>query len=839
MRFLLRSVLAALGVFSCFSSSFGQRPEGMPSGSRPGGGPSIGKVYGKVIDAGTNKPAEFATVAVYAQRNDSLLGGTTVRTNGDFAVEGLPLMPLKVTISFIGYQALTVPVQLGRGVMEKDMGNLQLQPDAEILKEFEVTGEKRTSVMSVDRRVYNVDKDLTTQGGTAVEVMKNIPGLSVDVDGNVQMRGSNPQILIDGRPTVMTLDQIPAEDIERVELITNPSAAFDASTTGGILNVVLKKNTKPGYSGQLQAGAGTNKRYQFGGNINAKEGRWGFNLSYNFNTSQNVTNGLTRRTDRSFGETIGYFDQDTKSTQSRSMNGGRFGVDWQVSNRSTLSVSQGLRLNDNDGVDRQKSSTYSAGRELLNTGDQTYTSLGDNLGLTSQISFKHKSPKEGKEWSTDFTFNHGTRDSRADQDLYTYGTDGSLTNNTPRLQDNIGSSANNTYTFQADFINPINERTKLEYGVKSNTRLDNTLLDVFITSPTVGTSVKDTSLSNNYAITDLINAAYINWSQKLTDRWSMMTGLRFESTWFRAELKDKDQVFSYIYPEGTQNLGRALFPSLYLVRRWADSERELQINFSRKIQRPNHFQIIPFIMFSDARNVRIGNPSLAPEMSNLAEVNHLLPFMKGKATWLTSVFGRYTTDVITGYATPLPSDTTILLNTFINGSFSSTAGWENVIKIDPVKNMQVTLSGTVQYTNVALSNAQGGARNEGTNWNGKAMVNYRFAKDWTGQINGEYESPRVQAQGRGLAQYGIDASVSHDFTKKLTGVLSVNDIFFTRRWGNIVDTPYLYQESFRRREMRFVRFTLTWKFGEQNTSLFRKRGQQRTEPGQGGGEMDF
>lgn len=440
----------------------------------------------------------------------------------------------------------------------------------------------------------------------------------------------------------------------------------------------------------------------------------------------------------------------------------------------------------------------------------------------------------------DFTYNNSRRDSRLGQDLYNYMPDGAQLTDSPRLQENIGRSRFNTYTFQADFINPVKEGTKLEYGVKSNIRPDRSKLDVFVTSPVIGTDVRDTALSNDYAIQDIINAAYINLSQKLTARWSLMAGLRFEQTLFEARLRGKDQSFRYVYPDGTDNIGRALFPSLYLVRRWEGSERELQVNFSRKIERPRFWQIMPFIMASDARNIRMGNPAIAPEMSNLAEVNHLLPFLKGKATWLTSLYGRYTTDVITGYVTPLSTDTTVLVNTFTNGRYSATGGWENVLKVDPMQGLQVTLSGTVQYTDIALSSTQGGTRNQGFNVNSKLIMNYRFLSDWTVQLNGEYEGPRIQPQGTTLAQYGVDASISHDFTRKLTGVLSVNDIFFSRRWGNTVDTPLLYQESFRRREMRFVRFTLTWKFGEQNTSLFRRRGQQRQEPGQNsGGEMDF
>ncbi|MFN9324905.1 MAG: TonB-dependent receptor plug domain-containing protein, partial [Flavobacteriales bacterium] len=215
-------LLTALLTFGSLSPLFAQRPGG-------GAPPAIGRVYGRVLDATTKKPAEYATIAVFAVRNDSLVGGTIVRGNGDFEVDKLPLGKLRIQVSFIGYTALVVEAQLSRDRMEQDLGNRQLQPDADLLKEVEVVGERATTVMQVDRRVFNVEKDLSTQGGTGVDVMKNVPGLSVDVEGNVEMRGSRPLVLVDGRPTSMQLDQIPAEDIERVEVITNPSVAFDAS----------------------------------------------------------------------------------------------------------------------------------------------------------------------------------------------------------------------------------------------------------------------------------------------------------------------------------------------------------------------------------------------------------------------------------------------------------------------------------------------------------------------------------------------------------------------------------------------------------------------------------
>jgi len=826
---IITALLALFGI-----QAHAQRPAN--GGAR---GPSIGRIYGRVIDASTGKGAEYTTVAVRPAFKDSIIGGTITRSNGDFEVDKLPIgPPLKITISFIGYTPFEKQVQLSRERMELDLGNINLKPDAELLNEVEITGERATMVMQVDRRVFTVDKDLSTQGGTGVDVMKNVPGLSVDLDGNVQMRGASPQILVNGRPTSMTLEQIPAEDIEKIEVITNPSVAFDANSTGGIINVVLKKSTKPGYSGQVQAGAGTNGRYQGGLNLNMKEGRWNFGLGYNYNTSNNLTDGSTDRTERSLGTTTGYFNQTNSSTHSRTMHGGRFSADWQVTNRNMLSFSQSIRFHEHNSSDQLDAILRGAGSELLSTAAQRNSNVSESVSATTTIGFKRKAPKEGREWGADLTYNTWGRNSVAQFGQFSFDAAGNALATSPRIQDNTGGSRYDQFSLQADWAEPLGEKNKLEIGIKSSWKNDDTYLDVLVSSPLIGDAVPDTSLTNDYGITDIINAAYVNWQRKLTAHWGLQAGFRFEQTWFETVVRNKDITFSYRYPNGTENIAKALFPGIYLSRKWDKSMREVQVNISRKISRPNFWQIMPFIMNADSRNVRIGNPALAPELSTLGEVNHLLPFLKDKGSWLTSVFTRYTQDVITSYATPLPSDTTLLLNTFVNGSYSMSGGWENIVKAELIEGLQLTLSGTMQYTDVALRGSDGGARNQGFNWNAKALVAWRFMKDWSMQVNGEYDGPRIQPQGRSIAQYGIDFSLNHEVTKKVSALLSVNDVFFTRKWGNIIDTPSLYQESFRRREMRFVRLTLTWKFGEQNTSLFRRR-QQRQEPGSSGGDMDM
>lgn len=801
--------------------------------AQPRGGAS-GRLYGKVVDA-AGKPVEFATVTVLHAAKDSILGGAMAQPNGDFAVERLPMGPLRVRVAFMGYRTLERTQVLRPPAMDVDLGDLVLAADEVLLQEAEVVREKATSMVQVDRRVFNVDKDLSAQGGTAVDVMKNVPGLSVDVDGNVEMRGGNPMILVDGRPTTMTMEDIPASEIERVEVITNPSVVFDAGTSGGIINVVLKKNTKPGYFGSVQAGVGSNERYQGGVNLNVRDGRWGFNLSYNYNTSRNLTDASTDRTELLNGLATGTFEQRTNASRLRAGHGGRLGLDYKINNRNTITFSQMARGRIHSGDDRQTFSSTVFG-EPGTYGEQRNQEDMENLSLTSVLSLRHNAPTPGKEWVAEATYNRWSRESRSDFDTWTYAN-GANEPYSPRLQDNLGGSNLHQFTLQADVTAPIGTRNKLEWGFKSDQTWDNTWLDVFLTTPQLGQDVRDSALSNNYDIRSMINAAYVNWSRQLDSAWSVQGGLRFEQSYYDVTVDGLPGSFGYRYPDGGENLAKALFPALYFSRKWKD-QRELQINFSRKISRPRFWQISPFFMASDSRNARIGNPNLAPEMSNLAEVNHLLPFMDGKATWFSSLFGRYTEDVITGYAAPMAGDSTILLSTFVNGTNSMAGGWENILKFEPAKGPQITLSGTAQYIDISLNTGTGILRNTGVNWEAKLMLSQRFNKKLVVQVNGEYDAPRIMPQGGTMAQYGIDASANYEFAKNWNAVLAVNDVFFTRRWGQVLDTPLLYQESFRRREMRNVRLTVTWKFGQQDASLFRRRQQQRTEPG-GGEEMEF
>jgi hypothetical protein len=795
-----------------------------------------GHAFGRVLDA-DRKPVAFATVRVMA--GDSLVGGALVEENGDFDLPKLPLRPLVLRIAAMGYTTFEKRFVLTADRPEMDLGNLTMAADAVVLKAAVISKERATQVLQVDRRVYNVDKDISVVGGDGTDVMKNIPGLSVDVDGNVEMRGKSPQVLVDGRPTTMTLDQIPASDIERVEVITNPSVLFDASATGGIVNVVMKKSIRPGYSGQLQGGFGNNERYNANGNLLMRQGRSAVTLSYGFGHSASPGHSYNDRTDIEDGQPVDYFRQDATRANERVRNNARVGWDYKLSNRNTFSLMQSVGFGIRNSTEDQSFTNLDAMHNVTGTGTQYNISDAKYTNLTSRVGFKRTTTKPGKEWTTDLTYNRGGRTSPASTEQTSQGMDVDAPSG-HSLQTRDSEGDDQSWTWQADVVDPYADNRKFEWGFKSYYDINTSSMDVANSNDTMPVPIGDTVLSNAFRIRTLVNAAYANWSTKLTAHWAMQAGLRVEQNSMDAQRTDKDISFRYNYPEGLGDLGHILFPAIYLSRKWdaqeGDLQRELQVNVSRKVDRPRFYQMMPFIMSTDARSYRIGNPLLKPEMSTIAEVNHLLPF-GDKGNWLSSAYGRFTSDVITSYTAPLATDPNILVTTFVNGERNQSFGWENTVKLTLWKGSEVTLNGNMQWTRISLVQEGLTFTNSGVSWDGKANISQKLAKGFSVQVNGDYDGPRIIPQGHSLERYSMDITLRKEFSKRFSVTASANNIFDSRGWGSYYGTPDFTQEGFRSWGGRRFRVSATWRFGKQDVPLFRKKAAMALpEPGADGGD---
>lgn len=837
---MYKAVLFVFILFITFTTS-AQRPGFDAQKAR------IGRLYGKVVDPKTKQPVEYATVTLLALQKDSVIGGSLAKANGDFSIDKLPMGRFRLRVSFIGYKAVTQPVAITPANLEQDLGNIAIEVDAKNLNTVNIQGERAAVVMAVDRRVYNVEKDISTKGGTGVDAVKNIPGISVDADGSVTMRNSSPTIFVDGRPTNFTLDQIPADQIDRIEVITNPSAKFDASTSGGILNIVMKKNTKPGYNGLVTLGAGYPERYNGMVSLNVKEGRSNFSLSYNINQSTNPTKGYTDRTLLRSGEITGYYNQNNKNVNDNLMQNGRLAYDYNLTNRSTLSLSQSMMSGGFESDEQQSFNQKDSVNDLLTYGTRNTVGSTRWNNYSTQLQLRKTYPKKGKELSTDITYNYGTRKSNSDFTTNNYYSNG-VPISAQDIQVNRGSGSSNTFTYQLDFVNPITDTAKWEMGLRSNYKEDNSLLNVGYKNNNTGEVLLDTSLTNNYRITDMVNAAYVTYSN-MYKSIGYMGGLRFEQTRFFGELLGKNQSVEYLYPNGMSNLAKAFFPSLYLTKRivakGADGKatgtlHELQLNFSRKISRPGFMQVMPFIMFADKLNYRRGNPLLRPEFINSVEFNYNRLVSTG-ANFFTSVYVKQTEGAITQYAEKLNSDTTetILVNTFINGNNMYNMGWENNFKTSLIKRkLDVSVNLNVFYTIIDANVGTTNISNQGMSWNTKGMMSYKLPKSYTVQLNGNYEAPKITPQGKTLNQYSLDFSLNKEIKKRLSVNLLVNDIFNTRRFGTYYESETMQQNISRRRETRFVRLSITWRFGDMETSLFKRRAPKRDSNG-GGMDMDY
>lgn len=838
-------LLLTLAGILFFSSSFAQMPGGGNQKDMMKMMKDIkGRIYGRVLDAKTKKPVEFASVILLWYNKDSAIAGSFTEANGDFNLEGLPAMGgFRLRVILVGYKTYETKVYIqAPSKLEQDLGNIMFEMDPKMLGEVEVVAEKATFQMSVDRKVYNVEKDLSVRGGTGTDVLKNIPTITLDSDGNATLREKATIIYIDGKPTTLSIAQIPADAIDRVEVISNPSAKYEAASTGGIINIVLKKNKKPGYNGMLMGTAGTQDKYGLTGNFNVKENKFNFSLMYSLNqTNTGNSFGYTKRTDYNFpvsGDEL-YYDQHNNTLSKNQFQFARIGLDYNINNRNNIGVSYNIV----DGImsyDDKQEYTSKDNQGLIDTwGNRQNITSGGFRNQTGQITYRKTFPKQGKELTADVSYNQGGGPSTFTYNINNYANIGGNTVYSPSVSKNDGSSVNKMYTAQLDFVNPISETKKIEAGMRLYDKLSESVNNIANQIYPSGDFQKDTIQSTDYKINDMINAAYFTYTGKAFWDIGFQGGLRFEQTLYTGKLVNKNLEFSYNYPSTKDNLLYAFFPSLYFSKK-IGTKHEFQFNMSRKIERPNFFQAMPFMMYSDARNYRIGNPALKPELINISEVNYNNVF--GKGNWLSSAYVRYHQQPISNYLYPSPTNPSVTVNTFTNAADQWRYGFENTIRLNLFKNFSMTANMDVFYVylNSGIIDGKPATVSEGWSYKGKVGINYTFPWNLQFQVNGNYEAPKAILNGKSRELYFMDMSLNKMISTKWIFNLTLSDVFNTKQYGYYITTDTYYQETSRRRETRFLKFTVTYLFGKFDTSIFKKMGKKGNQGGgqeSGGGEF--
>lgn len=846
MKFLLLFVACNFLFLSVVAQVEGEQPQNdMPSISI-----RSNKIYGKILDKKTGKAIEAASIQVFPideSKKDSLLTGMLSRPNGDFNFSDLPSMKgFRIVISALGYTTLEQTVPTGGGDnqrgFEKDLGNIELETEIKQLTNVTVSAGRPALQMGIDRKIFNVDKSLFSAGGTAVDIMRNIPSVSVDIDGNVELRNSAPQIYIDGRPTILTLDQIPADNIERVELITNPSAKFEASSSGGIINIVLKKNKRVGLNGIASISGGIPELFSTNLNLNMRQGKFNFFASGGYNQSGGIAKGQTLRQNKDNGVVTDYFNQYSENERSRKFSSIRFGIDYFIDNRNTVTLSQDFIKGRFGNHETQDQEYLNSSQVMEYYGKREANSRSSFNRRSTRLNYKHSFPREGKEFTADVNYNYGDRAENSNILSELFFPDGTVYE-PPSLVTNEGRNNETQLTFQADYSNPITENKKIETGIRTFYSEFKSYYNAFAVENGLPEKLP---LSNNYQYKEKIYAGYFTYSDK-KETFSYQLGLRAEYSKFDGLLVDSAYKFGYEYPGDAGQIWNALFPSFFLSKKIGEDD-ELQFNYSRRIRRPRFWQLNPFIEINDPVNLRQGNPELRPEFINSFELNYSNNYKKGN--FLGVLYFRNNPNDITEYSDTISAaqyqllnnaaiDPNAILNTFINAGNTNRFGAEFTLQHEFAKNFDIVPTIDLQYRTTKANVGNLNLSNEGFNWEAQLTVNYKIETEKKSifnklgfQLTGEYESPAVIPQGRNIAEFDVDFAVRKDFLKdKASVTFAINDVFNSRKWGTIYDTDQFYQDSYRRWNVRSFRLTFSYKFGDANFS-FNRRGNN------GGGDDD-
>ncbi|HLK28074.1 MAG TPA: TonB-dependent receptor [Puia sp.] len=882
-------------LFFCFAivislSSVAQFPGG--GGGRPGGGgqiPSIGHFYGKVVDTKTNKGIDGASVQLISTKFDTAtkkmkevpIAGM-ISTKGNFSMENLPLFGnFKLRISAIGYklyeQKVAFDIKMPKGGggqnnaasgtdnmqqaqqalagIDKDLGNIKLEADAQTLAEVTVSASKPLVSLGVDRKVYNVERDISAQGGTGLDVMKNVPSVQVDIDGNVKLRNTTPTIFVDGLPSTLTLDQIPADAIESVEIITNPGAKYDASGgTSGILNIILKKNRKAGYNGNLRAGIDERGKFNLGGDLNVKQGKLNVFASGNYGQRKSISDGTTDRytflsppfntlTQYDHNVSAGYFAF------------GRAGLDYFIDNRNTLSLSGVIvhghftpYINSDLYVDTLTNGSVSSSSYTKRAS--TTDGLFNNRG--GMISFKHTFPRSGQEWTANANYSYGTNKNNNDVNSTIYPIKDNTSNFYTYDQRQNGSGTNEFLTAQTDYANPITEKSKFETGLRVAARNISSVNDIGIVD-NVGDVIPQPLLSSVYSYHDRIYAGYLTYTNAIKD-FGYVLGLRGESSNYNG-------TTNYTVKEQSGNLGDtignfsnkyplSLFPSVFISQKFGGLQ-ELQLNYTRRIDRPSFFQLFPFTDYSDSLNLSRGNPDLKPQFTNSFELSYQKTFPKNNVL-IASLYYKHTTDLITRVQNPGKNpinDSAVFISTFINANSSFVGGFEIISRNTITKWWDVTTNINIFTSKINSDDSSVAAVGQTYSWFGKINNTFKITKKLTLQLSGDYTSKTVlppggsagtssntggrgfgvsvsgNAQGYSKPTGGVDASIKYEFLKNKAAsvTLSVSDIFRTRVNDVYTYASFFTQDAFRRRDPQFFRIQFNYRFGKFDASLFKRK----------------
>lgn len=847
MRF---GLLASFFAFSILTSTAIAQPG---SGERP----KIGTLLGQVVEPETKKPIPYAKVFLLNVRDSSVATGGLADSLGRFNISEIQAGPYIAKITSFGFEPLYIDsLFFSPKAPQLNLGMVSMAPDVNQLKGVDVVYVEEEVIAQIDKKVFSVDKQLTSQGGTALDVLQNIPSITIDVDGNISLRGSgNVTILIDGRPSTITgsgrqgaLVSIPASSIESIEIITNPSAKYDPDGMSGIINIVLKKSKLKGFNGSVDISIENglhpdsldtyDKFLGFGHNAS-------FNLAYR-NKYFNVYGGYTsnwyegwRNFDQSnvtfYNNDYDSLAQTRKGTHLRQGHMLKFGTDFYINPKNTV----GFSVNGNLGREERTGNMYYYAYDSVSRYDvwqRLSDDPGKKYGFDAMVFWnkKFELPEHKLDFTAQYSQGESTENGTYLENTYS-PTD--LTLLFPNTLNQFVSTidGNAITTIQLDYFRPLVFTKVVADGVvtknpgKFETGAKTTIRQVSQDYYQETNSVADTNLNNNFNFSEQVHAVYAIFGQEFKSpnkelaKIKYQIGLRGEIVYITSEV-DKDPV---VY----KNSYNSLYPSLHIVKPISNST-EITMSYSRRVNRPNLHALNPFSKYTDPLNLQVGNPELLPEYINSGEIG--FGTYNKKLTLTGSFYYRYMTDMIQRVRDI--DSAGVARVTWSNVDQAQFIGAELMAIYKPFKWWRIMLSGNLSQTYINSTSGEADLNNSGFSWSANMSQSFTFNKGWSGQLTGFYRSPMILTQGRSQPMYSLDIAVRKTFLKdKMYANFKVGDIFNTRQFGYYTEQPgvFLSQGIWKHQSRRFT-LSVGYVFGNQDPD---KRKTRRENSGGDGGDM--
>jgi len=804
------------------------------------------QVSGIVLDKDNGVPLEYATLILQSVENPSQVTGGITDQNGRFNVEA-KIGDYNIRVEYISYKTYTLS---NRNLIDNtNLGTISIAMDVAQLNEVELIAERTTVELRLDKKVYNVGQDLTVKGGSVTDVLDNVPSVSVDVEGNISLRGNGSvRILINGKPSALSglspeaLQQLPADAIEKVEVITNPSARYDAEGTAGILNIILKQNKTLGLNGAVNATVGTPKNNAGTVNLNLRRDKFNLFTTTTFRNNEGPGNGFNKQENfNSDGQTVSFQEEKRSYLRNNNDFNANIGLEYFINDNSSITNSFVVRRSsggtdvDVDFVNFNKNRVKTLARERISNE----TEVDNNFQYS--INYQKKFKKDGHTLTADYQYSTGDEM----EDTYIYET---------ILGENISLPNERTLTdenqknqlIQADYILPLGKdnQAQFELGYRGTFNTFNTTFN-FSTQNTAGNYISDPNFSNTLEYKEYVNAAYTQLGTKW-EAFSLLGGLRMEHSNIDVNLLETNELENKTYTNW--------FPSVFLGYEFAEND-QITLSFSRRLRRPRNWYINPFVSRSSNTNLRQGNPDLDPTFTNAFDLGYIT--RSDQFTFTTSGYYNKSTGIFefirqeTGdfVSIPNPNDINnpvtvpIILSKPVNLATEKRIGMEFTTTYTPIRNWRFTwnvnffqraLRGDYSFVNSNGEDVTQVFDADNFSWFSRlsAKVVLPYAIDF--QSNIFYMGPSLDAQSRNKGMLNTSVAFSREILKD-KGTISLNgsDLFNSRKRMSETRTPNVFSDSeFQWRE-RQINLTLVYRFNQKKNSA------KKDSQGDQGGDMDF